>query len=119
MGLNNNLDDIYNADNSNNVVENNERQLIENADRTGTALYRTDTYHRAPSFPPDGEWVTFNFINNDGELFTAYQINANLDGIDGIFEYIMNSDGIITHQDFVPNVSADGIPHSFHGYTLI
>ena len=119
LGLNNNLDDIYNADNSNNVVENNERQLIENADRTGTALYRTDTYHRAPSFPPDGEWVTFNFINNDGELFTAYQINANLDGIDGIFEYIMNSDGIITHQDFVPNVSADGIPHSFHGYTLI
>lgn len=74
------------------------------------------TLDKLEKFVPEDQGM---FLNNDGELFTAYQINANLDGIDGIFEYIMNSDGIITHQDFVPNVSADGIPHSFHGYTLI
>ena len=117
LGLNNN--DIYSTDDSNNLAENNDGQVIKNADRSGTALYRTDPFHRAPSFPPDGKWVKFNFINNEGELFTAYQINANLDGMDGIFEYIMNSDGVITHQNFIPNVFADGIPHSFHGYTLI
>ena len=84
---------------------------IEGADAVGSAL-KSDPFHMAPSF------VTGD-IASSGQVFTIpgasgpanlTQMLGEVNGIGGRFEWIVNAQGNLTHQMFVPGGVINGIP---------
>lgn len=77
--------------------------FIKTAPRVGSAL-KSDSYHRAASF------VSLNqlkrgkiskFIGGDGKTYVKLKTKGEVNGKKGVFEYILDSAGRVTHQLFV------------------
>ena len=54
---------------------------------------------------------TYSFTGGDGKSYTLLQTRGQLDGADGIFEYITNDMGQVTHQRFIKNGIYTGTPN--------
>ena len=86
---------------------------IYNAERIGSAL-KDDPTHRAASYLSGeqlGNGRTYSFRGGDNKPYTLLQTKGQLDGVDGIFEYITNSAGQVTHQRFIKNGTYTGFPN--------
>ena len=78
-------------------------KIITTAERTGTALSKTDTFHRSASFLTQKQLAAgqvFTIKNSKGVNQTLLQVNGTLNGKKGVFEYIITPDGKVSHQLF-------------------
>ncbi|MDR7811501.1 RHS repeat domain-containing protein [Lacrimispora sp.] len=85
---------------------------IVNAERTGTALAKTDVYHTSASYLSESQLSagkTFNITGGDGIQRTLLQVEGGLNGKTGIFEYIIEPNGTVSHQLFKPGGIINGI----------
>lgn len=79
--------------------------LVSKADRKGTALTKNDLYHYAATFVPEKELATGQvslIVGGDGVRRTLLQVNGKLEGKVGVYEYIIDNDGKVSHQRFKP-----------------
>lgn len=88
-------------------------QEIRNAQPVGSAL-KDDPLHRAPSYvidqiPEKGR--TFTIRGGDGKSYNLTQMEGAVDGKPGIFEWLVNSKGELTHQRFIPAGKITGMPN--------
>jgi hypothetical protein len=99
------------------------QQEIQNAPATGSAL-KPDAAHRAASFVTDttgqGKHFTFKdtdfpFLQGDGKWKNLTQVEGNLNGKKGIYEYIVDSKGNLTHQFFIYRGRITGFPNQKPG----
>ena len=91
----------------------NAAKKILNGQRTGSAL-KNDIYHRAASFLSKSQLSkgnTFNLMGNDGIQRTVLQVSGTLNNKNGIFEYIIEANGTISHQLFKPGGIINDIPN--------
>jgi hypothetical protein len=89
-------------------------KIITNADRSSTALSKSDPGHRAASFLSESQLAkgtTFNITGGDGVQRTLLQVNGGLDGKNGIYEYIIDSNGTVSHQRFIEGGVINGMPN--------
>ncbi|WP_258208112.1 polymorphic toxin-type HINT domain-containing protein [Paenibacillus radicibacter] len=89
-------------------------KTINNADRSSTALSKSDPGHRAASFLTEaqiGKGTTFNITGGDGIQRTLLQVNGGLDGKNGIYEYIIDSNATVSHQRFIEGGIINGVPN--------
>ncbi|WP_152431860.1 RHS repeat-associated core domain-containing protein [Vibrio aquimaris] len=73
------------------------------ADRVGTALTKQDKNHLAASFLTKDQLAAgkvFIIRGGDGVQRTLLQTKGTLDGKSGVFEYLLESDGTVSHQLF-------------------
>jgi RHS repeat-associated protein len=78
-------------------------QKIRVATRVGTALNKTDKFHRAGSFLSEtqlAQGTTSNLVGGDGVRRTLLEVAGELDGVKGIYEFILQPDGTVSHQCF-------------------
>lgn len=89
-------------------------KIIVKAERKGTALSKTDKYHRAASFVSEADLAkgkTFKFTaSKDGVTRTLLQTDAGpgVNGYKGIYEYIIDTDMKVSHQLFIRNGKVTG-----------
>ncbi|WP_349681644.1 DUF637 domain-containing protein [Pseudomonas sp. UBA6562] len=88
-------------------------QEIKNAQPIGSAL-KDDPLHRAPSYvteqiPEKGRFFTIR--GGDGKTYNLTQMEGEVDGKLGIFEWLVNSKGELTHQRFIPAGRITGTPN--------
>ncbi len=84
-----------------------------NAERVGSAL-KDDPAHRAASFLSKEQLAsgkTYSFTGGDGSSYILLQTKGKMDGKQGIFEYILNSKGQVTHQRFINGGTYTGFPN--------
>ncbi|WP_036189900.1 polymorphic toxin-type HINT domain-containing protein [Ureibacillus manganicus] len=77
-------------------------KIISGAARKGSGL-KDDKYHRAASFLSEDQLAkgtTFNVIGKDKISRTLLQVNGEFNGKKGIFEYLIDVDGKVSHQRF-------------------
>ncbi len=86
---------------------------IANGDRVGSGL-QTDPFHSAPTWanPADvaANGQEFTITGGDGVARTLVQSPATVNDIAGRFEWIINPNGTISHQLFVPGGGINGAP---------
>jgi hypothetical protein len=82
---------------------------IANAERTGSAL-KGDIYHRAASYLSESQ-LSKGTVYNLGNNNTLLQVKGTLNGKKGVFEYILNKYGQVTHQLFKEGGIINGIPN--------
>ncbi|PRA75463.1 hypothetical protein CQ054_22970, partial [Ochrobactrum sp. MYb29] len=86
---------------------------IANAIPVGSAL-KDDPLHRAPSYVlaqiPDRGRV-FTIKGGDGTNYTLTQMEGVVDGKAGIYEWLVNSQGELTHQRFIRDGMITGTPN--------
>jgi len=88
--------------------------IIVNAERTGTALTKSDAYHRAASYVTQQQLSlgrTYIITDVYGVQLTLLQTVGNFHGNPGIFEYIIDQNGNVTHQTFIKNGTFTGTPN--------
>lgn len=86
---------------------------IYNAERIGNAL-KDDPSHRAASYLSEKQLAagrTYSFTGGDNKSYTLLQTKGQLDGVNGIFEYITNDAGQVTHQRFIKGGIYTGFPN--------
>jgi len=88
-------------------------QEIRNAQPVGSAL-KDDPLHRAPSYvidqiPEKGRLFTIR--GGDGKSYNLTQMEGAVDGKLGIYEWLVNSKGELTHQRFIPDGRITGTPN--------
>ncbi|WP_289092006.1 RHS repeat-associated core domain-containing protein [uncultured Bacteroides sp.] len=86
---------------------------IYNAERIGSSL-KDDPSHRAASYLSKEQLAngrTYSFTGGDNKSYTLLQTKGQLDGVDGIFEYITNDAGQVTHQRFIKGGIYTGFPN--------
>lgn len=86
---------------------------IYNADRVGSAL-KEDPAHRAASYLSKEQMAggrTYSITGGDNKPYTLLQVQGQLDGENGIFEYVMDGAGQVTHQRFIKGGIYTGFPN--------
>ncbi|WP_413623811.1 hemagglutinin repeat-containing protein [Luteibacter sp. Lutesp34] len=86
---------------------------IKNADPVGSAL-KDDPLHRAPSFVVDeipDKGRVFTIQGGDKQMYNLTQMEGVVNGQPGIFEWIVNANGELTHQRFIPGGQITGTPN--------
>ena len=86
---------------------------ILNADRIGSAL-KSDSSHRAASFLSREQLAkgrVNTFRGGDGSHYTLLQTYGGLDNNSGIYEYVLNKKGQVTHQRFIKDGVMTGEPN--------
>ena len=86
---------------------------IQGADRTGSGL-KSDAGHRAASFLTRRQIASgrrFTIRGGDGVERTLVQSRGSMNGNQGIFEYILDPSGKITHQRFIRGGMITGRPN--------
>ncbi len=77
----------------------------------GSALLKADKYHRAAVFMREAaakNGSQFSRIGGDGKPFTLTQLAGEVDGKKGVFEYVVDQAGNLTHQFFREGKTVDG-----------
>lgn len=104
------------------------QQELLNATPTGSALkggsgpYSPRTFnqgfdlsHAAPAFARDtiseGFGRHFTIEGADGVYRNLTQVPGNVNGVDGIFEFIVDPRGLLTHERWIPGGKITGIPN--------
>jgi predicted lipoprotein with Yx(FWY)xxD motif len=102
--------DLFAADTA---VSDGSLNAIANGDRIGSGL-KADPFHSAPTWAEPGDIAAngqqFSITGADGVSRTLVQSPASVNGISGRFEWIINPDGTISHQLFVPGGGLNGVP---------
>jgi len=83
-----------------------------NAQPVGSAL-KDDLYHRAATFMREeaaSSGQSFDIVGKDGVTRTLWQVGGDLNGVAGRYEYIVDANGNLTHQLFVPGGTINGQP---------
>ncbi len=92
-------------------------QELVGAPRVGSAL-KSDPLHRAGSFVVDdvaqGGRV-FPLRGGDGVQRTLTQVEGAVNGRRGVFEWIVDPAGAVTHQRFIPGGRITGLPNQVPG----
>ena len=84
--------------------------LITSAKRVGSAL-KSDLYHRAASWLSSSQLAKGKVFYINGGRRVLLQVEGTLNGIKGIFEYIIDEAGNICHQFFKAGGIINGIPN--------
>lgn len=88
-------------------------QEIPNANRVGSGL-KDDIWHRAASFIPEEQLAkgrVTSFTGGDNKSYTLLQTKGDLNGSNGIYEYVMDASGQVTHQRFISGGEITGNPN--------
>ena len=88
-------------------------ELILNAERIGSGL-KADTSHRSASFLSKEQLEagkTFALRGGDGVERTLLQTPGGLNGKNGIYEYIYDAAGKVSHQRFIESGTITGLPN--------
>lgn len=86
---------------------------ILDANRVGSGLAE-DSAHRAASYLSKEQLLkgkVYEIVGNDKKIYTLLQVQGQFNGKEGIFEYILNEAGQVTHQRFIQNGIFTGIPN--------
>jgi hypothetical protein len=86
---------------------------LRGAEPTGRAL-KADVYHVAATWLRDvaaEHGTVFTLKGGDGEMRTLTQMQAEVNGVKGVVEYIVDKNGKLTHQTFKAGKGVDGIPN--------
>jgi len=79
-------------------------RIIPDAPRTYTALTHTDVYHRAGSFLTESQLArgqTSLVVSGDGVVGrTRLTVEGEINGVPGTFDFIIDIDGSVMHQQF-------------------
>jgi filamentous hemagglutinin len=89
-------------------------ERILSAERSGTALSKSDATHRAASFLTKEQLQagqTFTIKGGDGVTRELLQTPGGLNGKSGIFEYILDPTKGVTHQRFIEGGKITGFPN--------
>ncbi|HSY15305.1 MAG TPA: hypothetical protein VK816_04895, partial [Jatrophihabitantaceae bacterium] len=90
-------------------------ELASGVERAGTALTKSDPFHRSVSWVVDNpEAERFAIKGGDGVTREFYQLPGEVNGKPGVFEWIINRSGtnpVINHQRFIPGGSITGVPN--------
>jgi RHS repeat-associated protein len=85
---------------------------LKSAEPVGSAL-KDDLYHRSATWMRDAaaaKGTAFSITGASGSTSTLIQIQGDLNGVAGRYEYIVNSAGELSHQIFVPGGTINGVP---------
>ena len=86
---------------------------LSTAPRVGSGL-KADAAHRSGSFvvgDVGGSGRVFTVVGGDGVKRTLTQVEGTLNENVGIFEWIVDPNGSVTHQRFIPGGRINGIPN--------
>lgn len=77
---------------------------------------KTDATHLAPRFVKDlaADGQVFTIRGGDGVQRTLIQVLDSGNGVNGqagIYEWIIDENGVVTHQRFIPGGSITGFPN--------
>lgn len=78
----------------------------------GSAL-KSDAYHIAAEWGINSikHGKHFTIVGRDGKNYNLTQIEGSFNKIEGVFEYIVNSQNQLTHQRFIPKGIITGKPN--------
>ena len=84
-------------------------ELIVKADRTGSAIQKGDTYHYAAAFLSKEDLAKGSIYSLKEGKQLLLQVSGELNGKSGVFEYILEDNGLVSHQTFKAGAIIDGI----------
>ena len=93
--------------------------VVDNA-RSGSALWKSENmgdaqHHFSDIFDNHAlDGSEFVLIGDDGHARTLYQVEGSLNGVDGVFEWIVDPDPAkgVTHRRFIPGQGITGTPNA-------
>lgn len=90
-------------------------ELASGIERTGSALAKSDPFHRSVSWVVDNPAAQrFAIKGGDGASRELYQLPGEVNGKSDVFEWIIDRSGsnpVINHQRFIPGGSVTGFPN--------